>query len=255
LVFLFYVCELLFSFVRLHVYANEGRSFAVVRVLYYYCCLVAYLYGVPAIVSVGAGIGLLILAIYSLVRTRTVTLQFESLLAEEEARSRAYTAFFGLFVDLPRTHKRSRSRAYMRFWWDAATKPYDYLLRLLFVRTDESFVLVVRLIVVGSLLLIGVPNLYAHAFIAGLFVLFVHMQIQPVERLAEHTLWDHIYPLDQREKRAAFHRMYIGVMFICSGIWTMVSAVVLKSVQAPLLVLSVLLGVSTILTLLSGRRK
>ncbi|MGL4820975.1 MAG: ABC transporter permease, partial [Bacilli bacterium] len=34
LVFLFYVSELLFSFVRLHVYAGEGRSFAVVRVIY-----------------------------------------------------------------------------------------------------------------------------------------------------------------------------------------------------------------------------
>lgn len=161
--------------------------------------------GVAGLVKFGAAKGfvfLLVITAFYLVLLRLpkrYVLPWDRLIEKErEARSRTYL-WLSWFVEMPELPKRVYPRRYM----DWLTKgisfeqktTYSYLYLKTFLRS-EWFGMIVRLVLVGSLLIVVLPSDWIKAAIYAVFVLLIGAQLTSLEQAHRHSLWVDMMPIE-----------------------------------------------------------
>lgn len=131
------------------------------------------------------------------------------LLVEKDRRSmHSFYRLANLFTDVPHLRNPVKKRMWLVSLVNrvsfARKYTYDYLYRITFIRSGDHLGMYVRLIVIGGLFIVYIPNLWMKLAFA---LLFLYMSVFQAMTLYNHhrtIIWLDIYPLNIKDKKRAF---------------------------------------------------
>lgn len=136
---------------------------------------------------------------------------WEKIIAAEQKRQQQINRTLALFITMPQEASPSKRRKYFDFIIKLTNKdsnPYTYLFSRSFWRSNEYYLLWMRMTLVGMAYLIFVPNNHWLSVLVMLAIqYFSHFQVLPLaQKLNQHLLLQ-VYPIDPKQKVAGFSRM------------------------------------------------
>ncbi|WLV25507.1 ABC transporter permease [Aciduricibacillus chroicocephali] len=132
-------------------------------------------------------------------------LNWEYLVAKEQAGMQAFYRFANLFADVPHLKDRVKRRNWLvsligRIPFQKENS-FDYLYRRTIARSGDYFGMYVRLIVLGGLAIWFIPNFIMKLMFALLFLYMAIFQLVPLYKHHRTILWLDIYPLSEELRR------------------------------------------------------
>lgn len=146
-------------------------------------------------------------------------LAWDVLIENDQNRLALFYRFVSMFATAPQVKKRLKKRRlwaklvnqYIPFQHDAT---YDYLFRLTFFRSSDYFNMYVRLIVLGSIVIIFVPNVWLKIVLALLFLYMANFQLIPLFYHHRTNIWVDLYPIEKGQKQLAFLKWLAQLTFV-----------------------------------------
>ncbi|UQS86720.1 ABC transporter permease [Nicoliella spurrieriana] len=149
------------------------------------------------------------------------SLNWGTLIENEDARMLALYKFFNLFTDVPNIQGTTKRRRYLDFLINRI-KPlpqntYRYLYGHSIVRNGEYSGLHLRLTVIGAVLLVGVGGTYLPILIGMLFLYLIGFQLIPFYFHFTNNVFTHIYPVDTKLQLTSFKQV-VAVLLNTSAV-------------------------------------
>ena len=117
---------------------------------------------------------------------------------------------------------------------------YTYLYARTFLRANDYVGLLVRLIIIGSLIIVILDNIWAYIFVTLLFLFLTAIQLLPVWKVHEWKLWISLYPLPDKMRETAvigwisyfliIEDIVFVIVLFCKGEWMSAISVVLVGI-------------------------
>lgn len=204
---------------------------------------VELLWLVLAVLCLAAGIFLnpfigLILAfvtgvgIFKLLAKSEENLDWEKMIGMEKSRLHRIYQFINLFTDVPEITATVKRRAYLDGVLQKI-KPqqkntYLYLYARRFARGSEYSGLFIRLVVIGSLLLYFVQDVY---FSLGLGILFIYMigfQLIPLYNQFRYMILTQLYPVSSQQKAKALQVLLLLLLSLAAFVFAISASLALS---------------------------
>lgn len=136
-------------------------------------------------------------------------LAWDVLIDNDQHRLALFYRFASMFANVPQAKKYLKKR---RIWAKLVNqyipfqheKTYDYLYRLTFFRSTDYFNMYVRLIVVGSIVILFVGNVWVKIALAILFLYMTNFQMVTLYYHHRTNMWLDLYPIENMRKEKAF---------------------------------------------------
>lgn len=132
-------------------------------------------------------------------------LNWEYLVAKEQAGMQAFYRFANLFTDVPHLKDRVKRRNWLVSLIGKIPfqkeNSFDYLYRRTIARSGDYFGMYVRLIVLGGLAIWFIPNFIMKLLFALLFLYMAIFQLVPLYKHHRTILWLDIYPISEEIRR------------------------------------------------------
>lgn len=158
-----------------------------------------------------AGITTILFAIvflyaHSLAKNRP--LNWDMLIKKDQNQMQAFYRMASMFAEVPHLKNKVKKRSWLVSVISkgipfAHEKTYDYLYRITFVRSDYLGVYI-RLVIIGLIVLAIIPNMWAQALFAVLFLYLSLFQLLPLYHHHRTNLWLDLYPTKEEDRKRAF---------------------------------------------------
>lgn len=173
-------------------------------------------------------ISLLILIIYGgyyHYRAKDCGLPWEKLIENEERRMAFFYQLANLFTDVPHLRNRVKRRKWLDLFLGSKrfsqNHTYTYLYKRTFFRSGDYFGLLIRLTVIGGLIVWGLAGSYLGYAIAVLFIYLTGFQLLSLWKHHEAVIWTELYPIGQNEKKRAFLKLLVNLLWVQNIIFTL----------------------------------
>ncbi|HIV75838.1 MAG TPA: ABC transporter permease [Candidatus Pseudogracilibacillus intestinigallinarum] len=133
-------------------------------------------------------------------------LAWDVLIENDKHRLAQFYRFVSMFAEAPQITKRMKKRRLLTNMVEkqvsfSQKKTYDYLYRLTFIRSSDYLNMYIRLIVIGTLFILFIPNDVLKILFGLLFIYMAIFQMVSLYYHHQTSMWLDIYPVDQQEKR------------------------------------------------------
>ena len=181
---------------------------------------------------------------YYRVATRQKILKWDRLIALEQKRLLSFYRIANLFTDVPslagKVARRKWLDGFLVFIPFGQKSTYTYLYARTFLRANDYVGLLVRLIIIGSFIIVILDNIWAYIFVTLLFLFLTAIQLLPVWKVHEWKLWISLYPLPDKMRETAvigwisyfliIEEIVFVIVLFCKGEWMSAISVVLVGI-------------------------
>ena len=181
---------------------------------------------------------------YYRVATRQKILKWDRLIALERKRLLSFYRIANLFTDVPslagKVARRKWLDGFLVFIPFGQKSTYTYLYARTFLRANDYVGLLVRLIIIGSFIIVILDNIWAYIFVTLLFLFLTAIQLLPVWKVHEWKLWISLYPLPDKMRETAvigwisyfliIEEIVFVIVLFCKGEWMSAISVVLVGI-------------------------
>ena len=155
---------------------------------------------------------------YFRLTTKKMNWKWENLIQNEISRMQLFYRVANLFVDVPGLKDKVKRRRWLDFMLVnigfQKQSSFMYLYARTFLRSGDYFGLYVRLLVIGAVLLITLPDGYATYFVPLFVIYLTGFQLVPLWRHHYNKLWLTIYPIEQSVQKKSFLKLLLTVLII-----------------------------------------
>lgn len=114
-----------------------------------------------------------------------------------------------MFANVPEMKKRLKKRKLLASLVNKAIPfknnvTYDYLYRLTFIRSGDYVSMYVRLIILGGLAIVFIPNVWLKIVLALLFIYMTNFQMVTLFHHYRTTIWIDLYPVTDEVRKKSF---------------------------------------------------
>lgn len=181
-----------------------GQFFVIIAVLYFIVIINDYIYS-----------------------KRQFGLAWDELIDNDQHRLALFYRFASMFATVPQAKKQLKKR---RVWTKFVNqmipfqheKTYDYLYRLTFFRSTDYFNMYVRLIILGSIVILFVANVWLKIALAILFLYMTNFQMITLYYHHRTSMWLDLYPIEKTNKEKAFIKWLAQLTFVQTVIFAVV---------------------------------
>ncbi len=181
-----------------------------------------------------------VLVVQQILAKREDNLDWEKMIYLEKSRLHRIYQFINLFTDVPEITATVKRRAYLDDFLQSI-KPkqnntYLYLYARRFARGSEYSGLFIRLVVIGSLLLYFVHDVY---FSLGLGILFIYMigfQLIPLYNQFRYMILTQLYPVSSQQKAKALQSLLLILLGIAAFVFAIIANIALSTLSDRFLV-------------------
>src|SRR5699024_8846416 len=117
------------------------------------------------------------------------------------------------------------------------TKTYSYLFVRRFMRSDEYFGQIVRLLLLGGACLLAVDDWRFSLVVSGLFLYLITFQMIPLMTQYQSQVLTRLYPVAKEIKEKNFYAILRWVLSMSALIFILVSLVTIQLHLAPFVIL------------------
>ena len=181
---------------------------------------------------------------YYRVATRQKILKWDRLIALERKRLLSFYRIANLFTDVPslagKVARRKWLDGFLVFIPFGQKSTYTYLYARTFLRANDYVGLLVRLIIIGSFIIVILDNIWAYIFVTLLFLFLTAIQLLPVWKVHEWKLWISLYPLPDKMRETAvigwisyfliIEEIVFVIVLFCKGEWMSAISAVLVGI-------------------------
>jgi len=133
---------------------------------------------------------------------------WDLLVEKDQNRMQAFYRMANMFTDVPHLKNRVKKRKWLVNLVSKGIplekgNTYDYLFRISFIRSGDYLGMYVRLIVIGGLFILFVPNLWMKLIFALLFLYLSTFQMMPLYQHHRTNMWLDLYPVELTYKKKA----------------------------------------------------
>lgn len=151
-----------------------------------------------------------IVFLYDYSLARKLPLNWDLLIQKDQNQMQAFYRLASMFADVPHLRNKVKKRQWLVLLVSkeipfANEKTYDYLYRITFVRSDY-FGMYMRLIIVGAVCIVLIPNMWIQALFAVLFLYLSLFQMLPLYHHHRTNMWLDLYPVLHDDRKQAFKR-------------------------------------------------
>ncbi len=144
---------------------------------------------------------------------------WDLLIEKEEASLQSLYRVANMFTDVPHVKRKAKKRHVFVKLLTASipfkqSSTYDYLYKITFVRSSDYFGLYFRLLILGSILIYWIPNVW---FKLGFGLLFIYLSGFQLMTLWNHhrtIQWIDIYPVSKESRKKALLHFLLGLMIV-----------------------------------------
>jgi ABC-2 type transport system permease protein len=165
-------------------------------------------------------ITVIVLAMYATYKNKFAEkhrLQWEYLIKVEQNSIESFYRLANLFTDVPHLKSKVKPRRLLSYGMKLVTKndnkPFSYLYLRSFIRAGDYLGIYVRLILVGSLLIVFIPNDYAKVAVFFLFLYLSAFQLVSLWKHFDVKLWINLYPISQEKREKEFQKVYQMLLY------------------------------------------
>lgn len=155
---------------------------------------------------------------------------WDELIQQDLHRMNSFYRFANLFTDVPHLKNKLKQRK-----WIAPmvrkqvpygqSHSYSYIFRLSFLRSGDYASMYIRLLIIGSILLFLVPNMWLKAIFGLLFIYMSMFQLVPLYKHYRTMIWMELYPVQEKDKKRAFYTLIHQVTWLQIIIYTLLFVV------------------------------
>lgn len=143
---------------------------------------------------------------YSLGR-KQAGVAWDVLVENDQQRMQSFYRFANMFTDVPHLKNRIKKRSWLVSFIQRIPfenkYTYDYLYRITFARSGDYLGLYVRLIIIGSLVIIFIPNVWIKIALGILFLYMTSFQMMTLYHHHRTIVWLDLYPVNFRRRQVA----------------------------------------------------
>ncbi|SFD36987.1 ABC-2 type transport system permease protein [Lentibacillus persicus] len=143
---------------------------------------------------------------------------WDLLLEKDQSRMQTFYRIANMFTDVPHLKNQVKSRHWLVSL--VAKVPFlnkhtfDYLYRISFVRSGDYLGMYVRLIVLGGLFIVFIPNLWMKLFLALLFLYMSAFQMMTLYSHHKTIMWLDLYPVPLEIRKQSLIKLLFQLTFI-----------------------------------------
>ena len=185
-------------------------------------------------------------------RLQTSLIDWEFTIDSEQKRMYRIYRFINLFTDVPFIESKMRKMRGAQWLFERVSKKqtqtYRYLFIHRFMRSDEYFGQVVRLLLLGGVCLLAVDDWRFSLVVSGLFLYLITFQIIPLMTQYQSQVLTRLYPVAKEIKEKNFYAILRWVLSMSALIFILVSLLTIQLHLVPF----VILGNIVIVVILQG---
>ncbi|MDO4814357.1 MAG: ABC transporter permease [Gemella sp.] len=152
----------------------------------------------------------------------------------DEVRNEKYLKFVNMFTDVPLDIVKVARRKYFDVLLPAVSEKnfkqnnaYSYYYIRAFLRQENTVFLLVRLFLLAVLFIYGLTNIYATIFIILSFNYLTLIQMLPLYKKLNESIWFYILPVAEDIKIKSFRKMLNTVLLVATLILVLISTIIL----------------------------
>ncbi|PAK83954.1 ABC transporter permease [Lentilactobacillus parakefiri] len=172
------------------------------------------------------------------------SLDWTTMIADENSRMHTVYQFFNLFTDVPTLQGSVKRRRYVDGILNRIKliprNTYLYLYAHGIVRDNEMSGLYVRLLVIGTLFLVFVKGALLPIFLSLLFVYLIGFQMIPFYFHFSDNAFVHVYPITNRYQLKSFQRVLLYLLNTVGVVFAV--AVLAVNLATPVTFIGVIVG-------------
>ena len=174
-------------------------------------------------------------------RLQTSLIDWEFTIDSEQKRMYRIYRFINLFTDVPFIESKMRKMRGAQWLFERVshkqTQTYSYLFIHRFMRSDEYFGQVVRLLLLGGVCLLAVDDWRFSLVVSGLFLYLITFQIIPLMTQYQSQVLTRLYPVAKEIKEKNFYAILRWVLSMSALIFILVSLLTIQLHLVPFVVL------------------
>ncbi|MBF0710603.1 MULTISPECIES: ABC transporter permease [unclassified Gemella] len=201
-------------------------------------------------------LGFVIALVFYLVSKKSIgsNINWQGAAEYDEERNEKYLKFVNMFTDVPLDSVKVNRRKYLDIVLPKLDEnnfknenTYAYYYIRAFLRQENTVFLLIRLFLLASLFIYGLVNIYATMFIIVSFNYLAIIQLIPLYKKLNESLWFYILPVPEKIKIDSFRNMLQILMLLATLLLIVVSMTVLGLSLDRIMYLGLILIVSTFL--------
>lgn len=164
----------------------------------------------------------------------TFNINWQGAAEYDEVRNEKYLKFVNMFTDVPMDSVKVARRKYLDIITPklnqnnfAKENTYNYYYVRAFFRQENSIFLLIRLFLVAVLFIYGLKNIYASSFIIVAFNYLTLIQLIPLYKKLNASLWFYVLPVAEDIKIKSFRKMMTNIMFVASILLMFIALLIL----------------------------
>lgn len=146
-------------------------------------------------------------------------LAWDVLIENDAHRLGSFYRTVSMFANVPEMKKRLKKRKLLALFVNKVIPfknraTYDYLYRLTFIRSGDYVSMYLRLIIVGGLAIVFIPNVWLKIVLAILFIYMTNFQMVTLFHHYRTTIWIDLYPVSDTVRKQAFITFMVQLTLI-----------------------------------------
>jgi len=157
---------------------------------------------------------------------QNVGIPWDELIQKDHHRMNSFYRFANLFTDVPHLRNKLKQRKWIaplvrKYIPYGRKHTFSYLFRLSFLRSGDYASMYIRLVIIGAILIILVPNMWLKGIFGLLFIYMSMFQLIPLYKHHRTMIWLDLYPVEVDDKRRAFQALISRVTWIQIVVFTL----------------------------------
>ncbi|WP_308629268.1 ABC transporter permease [uncultured Enterococcus sp.] len=232
---------------RVELFRIEEKKLMVWKASWYLSTLLILLLTVYGWLWLGLLAMLIQLNIYFwfLWKNMTYRLDWEKMIQKEEQRLHQIYQFINLFTNVPEITSKVKRRRYLDPLLQHTKKTKDntyyYLYVRRFIRGSDFSGLFLRLVLIGSILIAGIEDVYFITAIGALFIYLIGFQVIPLYNQFRYMTLVQLYPITEKQKEVALQKLLLNLLLIAASLFGLIGAIVLNGLDKLIPIISYLI--------------
>lgn len=245
---------------RVELFRIEEKKLMVWKASWYLSTLLILLLTVYGWLWLGLLAMLIQLNIYFwfLWKNMTYRLDWEKMIQKEEQRLHQIYQFINLFTDVPEITSKVKRRRYLdpvlQHTKKTKDNTYYYLYVRRFIRGSDFSGLFLRLVLIGSILIAGIEDVYFITAIGALFIYLIGFQVIPLYNQFRYMTLVQLYPITEKQKEVALQKLLLNLLLIAASLFGLIGAIVLNGLDKLIPIISYLIVIGLFIKIYTPTR-
>ncbi|MHA6251646.1 ABC transporter permease [Oceanobacillus sp. CAU 1775] len=144
---------------------------------------------------------------------------WDLLLEKDQNRMQSFYRIANMFSDVPHIKSRISKRQWLV---SLLTKnitfekryTFDYLYRITFIRSGDYLGMYLRLIVLGGIFILMIPNIWVKLLFSLLFIYLSSFQMMALYKHHRTVMWLDIYPIEESDRQSSMLKLLYQLGFL-----------------------------------------